>query len=116
MPEQAYFPARSQREIADAIDRELLGYLRRAASRNSQRFVAINYRELAQSIHLCQDEPQDREEFIRERLRHFVKIGIITKARCGDVCGFVVPKAKACMEMAFTRADEAFLRDMGIGV
>ena len=107
------FPTQLQRQTVDETDRLLLGKIRRAASRHPQRFVAADYRTWA-CIAISATGFAEREAFVKERISHFLKVGLLVRARCGAVMGFVVPKQNAFN--GFTPKDIQYLKAMGVGL
>jgi hypothetical protein len=114
---------KEQRESLANCDAEILGALRREASydKMKQRFVAstfdISYGSLPEEV------AGPRHAFLVERLKFFVRIGLIKRAsrivNGQRVKGYIVPASLAKEEECtngLTAADAAFLRSVGVSI
>jgi hypothetical protein len=119
------FPTRMQVESCDDINAQILGILRREASHDQERFVSLE--ECAGVIGRFYMWPEriagPREEFFEERIRFFVRIGVIKRAQkqvSGKrVRGVIVPASLYDKEQdagGLTKADREFLSRCGIRV
>lgn len=119
------FPTPMQVESCDDINAQILGILRREASRDSDRFVSLE--ECAGVMGRFYMWPEriagPREEFFEERIRFFVRIGVIKRAQkqVGGkrVRGVIVPASLCDKEQdagGLTKADREFLKTCGVAI
>jgi hypothetical protein len=118
------FPTIMQVESCDDVNAEILGILRREASYNAERFVSLEEGAGVMSRFAMWPEriAGPRDEFFEERVKFFVRIGVIKRAQRQvngkRVRGVIVPTS-LCKEEAsggLTTPDRAFLKSIGVSM
>jgi hypothetical protein len=116
------FPTIMQVESCDDVNAEILGILRRETSYNAERFVSMEEGAGVMSRFAMWPEriAGPREEFFAERIKFFVRIGVIKRAQRQvngkRVRGVIVPTSLCEQEESggLTRADREFLKSLGV--
>jgi hypothetical protein len=112
LQQETFFPTLRQRSTLDDTDSELLGILNRAA--DSDRFVVSDVPAWAMALHGWPEvagDQQKREEFVRERIAAFVRLGVLSGSHRR---GFVIPGHRGERPFQWSAKDAKFLRVCGI--